>query len=179
MPYTPFGDWVDNTSPGITASRLTTMEAGIAAAMPVTAQAILTSGVMAPSTSYTAVKTDGSIDITVAAATGDVVMVGVSGRSTNEAGYLFLDAASMVSGSPVNYISGGTGSSEGVQAWQMNNLSTDYRGFGGSVLYTLASGDISSGNLTLRLFFKYATTARGFALSSNDPLHFWVVNLHH
>lgn len=85
--------------------------------------------------------------ITVAAVTGDILEVAVNGLWGAEAPNAFLDVATMVSGSPVNYISGGA--LQGVAGWV--GPSSGFAMPTGTMIYTVQAGDISGGNVVLQL----------------------------
>lgn len=121
---------------------------------------------------------DSNLDLTVTAKAGDVLLITLSARWSNEAVSTGVDAATMVSGSPVNYISGGAGGAShfGVQGWFAAgsvNATT-----GTAILYTVQAGDVSAGTVTLRLRYRGSTsgthTMKG---DSNNPIQFGVVNL--
>jgi hypothetical protein len=120
----------------------------------------------------------GPADLVVAAEAGDVLAVSLSALLGAEAVNGCLDMATIVSSSPVNYVSGNDGgaSSLGVQAW-LGPASASGNA-AGTVFYTVASGDIDGGNVTLRL--RYRTTAatnKTLNASANQPLQHSVVNL--
>jgi hypothetical protein len=143
-----------------------------------TARAVRTSSdITLNSTSWANVDT--GIDIVVPAQAGDVLLVALSALFGTENVVGFLDVATIVSGSPVNYISGGAGgaSHQGVTSWRGHD-STVYKGAGGTIQYVVQSGDISGGNVTLRLRYRTASAAnKTLYASSNIPLHWSVVNL--
>jgi hypothetical protein len=132
------------------------------------------------SASYTAVDT--ALDLTLPAVVGDIIEVGISVRAdfTSNNRFIFQDAATMVSGSPVNYLSGAGASGEGVQAWLVENVNT-WRNCGGSVLYTVVSGDLSGGNVTVRWLARLnvGTVSRKLSADANHPAHFFMKNLGH
>jgi hypothetical protein len=120
----------------------------------------------------------GPADLVVAAEAGDVLAVSLSALLGAEAVNGCLDMATIVSSSPVNYVSGNDGgaSSLGVQAW-LGPASASGNA-AGTVFYTVASGDIAGGNVTLRL--RYRTTAatnKTLNASADQPLQHSVVNL--
>lgn len=99
---------------------------------------------------------DGSarnLDIVLNAKAGDWVELGISARTDAGAVTLYLDFASIVSSSPVNYVSGGA--ADGIQGWSGVNGQTTP--IGGNVLYQVQAGDIESGQVRFRL--RYRTTA--------------------
>lgn len=124
----------------------------------VAAVARLTTGNLAlASTSWVDVST--SIDLVLAASTGDWVEVDLDARVlAEEANNLYFDAVTVVAGSPVTWLSSGTsasGAHEAQPAWTMPSA---YKGsISGSVLYQVQSGDISSGQVRIRL--RYYTDA--------------------
>jgi hypothetical protein len=136
-----------------------------------------TSGsIVVSSTSWT--NLDTGMDLVLAAATGDCIEVSVNGFWNQEAGQNgFLDVATIVSGSPVNYFVTGTGSpSEGIPAWSAEPSRYTY--IGAPWIYTLQAGDISSGTVTLRLRCQNPVggTKTLFAISA-IPFYFQAKNL--
>ena len=120
-----------------------------------------------------------NISITLEAQVGDCLEVGASLRwehsINNEA---FVDAYTIVAGAPVNLISGA--STHGVQAWYGGASTTpQVNGCGGSVMYTVVSGDLSSGQVTIRPYARLATATpvRVIYCRTIMPFHFWVKNL--
>jgi D-alanyl-D-alanine dipeptidase len=137
-----------------------------------------TDGAISGITSTTFADTDSATDLTIAAAAGDVLLIGASGRWVNGSGseYGFLDAVTLVSSSPVNYVSGAGSTGEGVQAW--SSLEDAKESFGGAIMYTVVAGDLESGNVTLRMRHRAgAATNITLQASTTQPLDFWVVNL--
>lgn len=95
-----------------------------------------------------------SLDLTLTAQAGDLLIVGVSGQWSSGGQLAWLDVVTRVSGSAVNSIADNgsapaNGAGFGVDAWfGLNSVTSPCSG---SVMYTLVSGDISSGTVTLRL----------------------------
>jgi hypothetical protein len=122
---------------------------------------------------------DTGLDLTLTAASGDTVEVGISSywQGTNTTAY--LDVATVVSGSPVTYFSNGTGTpaSEGVACWRSpgNTVGT----VAGSVMLTLGSGDVSGGEVVLRIRIRDTDSVNSKRLraDSDQPLQFWAKNL--
>jgi len=150
---------------------------GNVAGLP-SAHAIRTSAnITLNNTSWTNVDT--GLDLVIPAQAGDVLMVMASMLVGNENISLYLDAATIVSGSPVNYISQGAGgaSSQGVAAWRGWD-NTIRPTLGGGVFYTVVSGDIDSGNVTLRLRYRTSAGSNKTLFANADvPFHWSVVNL--
>lgn len=126
-------------------------------------------------TSWTDVS--GPSDLVVAASAGDLLLVGLSCRWAAEAVSACLDMATIVSASPVNYVSGGGGASDdGVSGW------FGYASLGDSagapVHYAVQAGDISGGNVTLRLRYRTTTAANKTLYGSSVfPLQYSVINM--
>lgn len=120
-----------------------------------------------------------SIDLTIAAVTGDKICISLSGifdAGSGSGNWTAIDAATRVSAADVNFVSNGTGTPEnlGVPAW-FNWESPDT--LNGEWIYTVQAGDISGGNVTLR--FKYKTGAasnRTLRAATGQPLTAWVKN---
>jgi hypothetical protein len=128
-------------------------------------------------TSWTDVS--GPADLSISASTGDLIEVGVSFLWGNENVESYLDYATLVSASPVNYISGGTAgaTNRGVVGWQ-SVLGGANIGACGSMLYVVQAGDISGGTVTLRLRYRTSSGADKTLFATSDiPLHLFVKNM--
>jgi hypothetical protein len=124
------------------------------------------------------VDVDTDLDITLAAAVDDVIEVGVNGFWNTEGVNAQLDAVTVVSGSPVTSFSSGTGTPAGDGCGGWFAVSSVAVPVGGPVMLKLVSGDISGGQVTLRLRAK--TTAlftRTLFASATNPLQFSAKNL--
>lgn len=122
----------------------------------------------------------GISDITLTASTGDTIEVAFSAWANNStAVQLHFDCVTIVSASPVNSIgSGGTPSDSnvGVAAWAIASSAAGKSG--GSVMYTLQSGDISGGTVTLRMRDKpNGSTDRVIGGTAVSPICFTAKNL--
>lgn len=129
--------------------------------------------VAATSASWGAIATDS--DVSVAAVAGDVLQVGVSILSPNAAMYTFLDAATMVSGSPVNWVSTGTSThDDGVFGW-FNSVAVALQTgrVGGSVPYTVKPDDVVNGVVTFRFYAKNAGGTANYTVNSSNPAMFY------
>jgi hypothetical protein len=106
---------------------------------------------------------------------GDVIEVSLNTRWNNENVFGRLDVATIVSGSSVNYFSSGTGTplGDGIFGWTGQNSLYIY--LGAPFRYTLQSGDISSGTVTLRLRYQTATAANKTLVRA--PIRFMAQNL--
>lgn len=112
---------------------------------------------------------DTGIDLTLAAVAGDEIEYTISLYCNSANNALKFDVATIVSGSPVNYFGGAGGADSGVPGWWAP--ASQDGGISGGVLYTVQAGDISGGNVVLRLRVNPAnTTARIIAASSATPL---------
>lgn len=141
-----------------------------------TARAVRTSGnITLNSTTWANVDT--GLDIAVAAQAGDVLMVPLSATFGTENVYAYLDAATIVSGSPVNYVSGqGGATDDGVSGWWGG--ANQYSAVGTAIQYVVQAGDISGGVVTLRLRYRTETAAnKTLYASADNPLQWSVVNL--
>jgi hypothetical protein len=95
-----------------------------------------------------------ALDLTLTAQAGDILEVGVSGQWSSGGQTAWLDVVTRVSGSPVNSVAENgaapaNGAGFGVDAWF--GIAGATHPCSGSVLYTLVSGDISGGTVTIRL----------------------------
>lgn len=118
--------------------------------------------------------------VTVAAASGDLVMLGVSIRTEGSAiaNSTRFDVGTIVSAAVVNYVSSlsGTASAQGISAWF--HFGSEEYPMSGEVPYVVQAGDISGGNVefSLRAWLSGAGT-HTLAADSDAPLLFWVRNL--
>lgn len=145
------------------------------------ARAVRTSGDVALGTvaSPTWANIDTGIDLVLTAAAGDFIEYNISGLLDNGAADTYFDVATVVGGSPVNYLTNGTGTPPvgGANGWF--GPSGAVRAVTGALLSgALVSGDISGGTVTLRLrYSKASSNARTFYANSADPLIVWAKNL--
>jgi hypothetical protein len=151
-------------------------DAGSAGTVVASARAKRTAGdVVTNSTTWA--NFDTGLDLTIAAASGDVLEVNLSAFCENQAVNLAFDAATIVSAAPVNYVGTAGGASDsGVMGWFA--VASAYANIGTSVQYVVQAGDISGGNVVLRLRYKSASaTNRTVWANTNAPVHFSVKNL--
>lgn len=122
---------------------------------------------------------DTGLDLTIAAAATDWLAVSVSGRlaAGSATTHTFFDIATIVSGSPVNYFGvGGGASDEGLNGLRIAD--TLDLPLAGTYLYQVQAGDISGGNVTLRLRTRQGVAGnRAFVAGSTNPFKWWVANL--
>ena len=120
---------------------------------------------------------DTGLDLTLTAASGEIIEVCISARWGSQALIAGLDVVTLVGGSPVNSISGANGAAGyGVQSWSATSGSE--QAVGGAILYTLVSGDISSSTVTLRLRYRTASASnKGLYAESDLPFHWYAKNL--
>lgn len=124
-----------------------------------------------------------NLSLTVAAVAGDILGIGVNGEWGGENHYGELTAATIVSSSPVNYIDTGTGTpgTSGVMGWTDIGDSVAPgagQNITGEWLYTIQAGDISGGNVTVRLY-GYAYGTKNIMCMAGYPLQFYVKNYGH
>jgi hypothetical protein len=117
---------------------------------------------------------DTAMDLVLAADAGDWVEVAASGLwgSENVTGY--LDVVTMVGSTVTNsFAENGavSASSGGITAWRIDG--TAVRSFGGSYFYKLVAGDISSGNVTLRLRYRTGTATNKTLFSTTLARFVW------
>ena len=125
-------------------------------------------------------------DLVLNAATGDVIEAVPSSILNSPANPVFFDVVTIVSSSPVNAFgrggavttnTNGASDSQGVSGWHQPGTGKDGT-LQGSCYYTLVSGDISGGTVTLRM--RYATSAASTRLliaTVNNPFQWFVRNL--
>lgn len=121
---------------------------------------------------------DTGLDLVIPAVVGDWIEVSVSGVFSTEVVNARLDAVSMVAGSPVNSWADDAApdnTHNGVGAW------AGFSGFacavGGSIIRQVAAGDLSGGNVTLRLRYRTVTALnKTLFASAINPLSFMAHN---
>ncbi len=124
---------------------------------------------------------DTGLDLVLAAAVNDVIEVSLSALVGNESPDLYLDCVTIVGGSPVNSFgnAGAVSASPpkyGIASWRC--AGSQYCPIGAPHRYTVVSGDISSGNVTLRLRGATSTnTSRSIFAGTNYALQFLARNL--
>jgi hypothetical protein len=150
------------------------------------AEATLTSGsITLNQTAVTAVST--SLDLTIDAASGDLVEYGISAIINEVATAVIFDVYTMPSGSAVNPFGAGVSASSattaGVPGWLVTVSESVASGSAqavrlqGSYTRLLVSGDVSGGSTVLRLYYAKAdTTARTLYALTNIPLKVWAKN---
>lgn len=120
---------------------------------------------------------DTGLDLTLAAAAGDIVEVGLSGLIQGGPD-LYLDAVTIVSSTVTNSI-GHNGAvvatGNGVVAWRGN--ASVYTSVGGPMWYKVVSGDVSGGNILLRLRYRTSSATNATLWGNTDlPLVFTARN---
>jgi hypothetical protein len=125
-------------------------------------------------------------DLVLNATAGDVIEAVPSVILNSTANTIYFDAVTIVSSSPVNGFgrggavttnTNGGSDSQGVSGWYAASTGAD-RTIQGSCYYTLVSGDISGGTVTLRM--RYATSAVATTVlvaTVNNPFQWFVRNL--
>ena len=137
-----------------------------------------TAGSVVATTSWQPVDSAGAHDLVIEAQTGDVLVVAVSAQWDPAATNGRLDAVTInASGTPVGSFSGTYGAtSTGVAAWL--GASGVITGVGGSVMRTITSGEIFSGQVTVRLMLRSDSAAsKTLIATAADPLQFSVRNI--
>ena len=124
---------------------------------------------------------DTGMDLVVPAAAGDLIECSVSGTWGVEANQGMLDVVSIVSGNPVNsWATNGApvppATTQGVQAWRGD--SGVVAAANGVISRRVVAGDISGGNVTLRLrcVMSYATPAKTLYATSQLPFIWQAIN---
>lgn len=124
---------------------------------------------------------DTGMDLTLTAVSGDTVEVAVSAWYGNEAVTASLDVVTMVSASPVNSLATGAAPDNanfGIAGLRIASTSAVVANASACIMYTLQSGDISGGAVTLRLRYRTSTAAnRTLNATAAVPLHFSAKNL--
>lgn len=127
-------------------------------------------------TSTTPVAVSGPSDLIVRASTGDMIFLGIVAMPTAAtAQSMRFDYATMVSGSPVNYLSSGNGTPLAVPPhWYIG--SAEVVTAQGHHPYIVQSSDISSGTVTFRLYYSVSGT-RTVNADSTQPLILSAINI--
>jgi hypothetical protein len=116
--------------------------------------------------------------LTVAAASGDLLMIGISAVIASDTEGMRVDVGTIVSAAVVNYVSSlsGTPATIGIPPWAgISNVTSP---IGVTLPYVVQSGDISGGNVELGLRAWLASgTSRIVQASTTSPLVFWVQNM--
>lgn len=137
-----------------------------------------TAGDITISTTTAGADLSGVADVVVAAATGDLLMVGASARveSSNTSSLRF--DVKFITGATENYVSSltTTPAGQGISAWFLF-ASEEYQ-LSGEIPYVVQAADISGGNCTLSLR-AWLSGAQNWVISadSDAPVLFWVRNL--
>jgi hypothetical protein len=116
-------------------------------------------------------------NLVVAAAAGDLLHIGIDASLAVDTESVRVDVASIVSASPVNYVSSLTGTplAVGIPGWGWS--ATTLNRLGHVIPYVAQAGDISGGNITLSLRgWLSSGTSRSFEASATVPLVFWTQN---
>lgn len=123
---------------------------------------------------------DTNLDITLSGVVaGDIVEVWASGAYGSQDVTNQMFCATIVGGSPVNYITSGSSSAVPVMAWGKELSTEDFPPIAGGDEYVLQSGDISSGSVLLRLRYKTGTAAN-LTLFANSAAPFrWGAKAYH
>lgn len=121
---------------------------------------------------------DNSLDIVIAAVEGDWVEVGMAGIWGNAAVNGYLDAVSVVAGSPVTSWGTDAAPDNTHAPSQWVGVASRFDPISGSLIRRLDAGDVSGGNLTLRVRYRTlsATNKVLFAVTAT-PFVFWAHNL--
>lgn len=116
-----------------------------------------------------------ALRLTLAATTGDILMVGCSILVTQGGtGEAIIDSATIVTGAIVNQFSPGTN--------HVGHLYTSaaLRSGGATLTYAVQAGDISGGNVVVSLTFINSDAAAGTLRAASDyALRYWAMNLGH
>lgn len=123
----------------------------------------------------------GITPLTVDASAGDLIGFSVNMLALVPTDTALFDAATIVSGSPVNYFSGetGTASNLGLPGWYSPSALDQGAGeIDGTAYYIVQAGDIAAGQVTVGLRFRAAgaTADPTIAADANGPLITALVN---
>lgn len=159
-----------------TFASLPAIGSGSGTTVRVVLQAPLTSGNVTVADS---VLTQVGSDLTIAAAAGDRIRADISCLVNGGSAIpVQFEAATRVSNADTNYFSSGNGTSlkpGGVPPWYCEL--TNFHGPRGGGFYTVQSGDISGGNVTVRLYAFGAGGTRAVVASAVYPMSWSLTNL--
>lgn len=108
-------------------------------------------------------------DLTLAASAGDVVQVDLSALTGNEAADVYLDAVTLVAAVVTNsFATAGAvaATGQGVMAWR--GTGGVYGSPGGSIFYKLVAGDVSGGNVVIRLRYRTGAATNKTLFATSD-----------
>lgn len=111
----------------------------------------------------------GPTDIVLAADAGDVIQVSIACAVGNEATDLYLDVVTIVSAAVTNSFAqqgAVSATSQGIMNWR--SIPGTFNSPGGPFWYKLVSGDISSGNVTLRLRYRTSSATNKTIFAGTD-----------
>lgn len=111
-------------------------------------------------------------DLTVDAATGDLITVEFGGLYNSSTPTVSMDCATIVSAAGVNWFGSGeptTSTGNGVHGWGKMLATAALVAFGASATLVVQAGDISGGTVTLRMRYRASSTITLFA-STTNPL---------
>jgi hypothetical protein len=143
-------------------------------ALKIATSGFVTSGNVTVTTSFTQI----GPELTVAAVTGDILVVDIEVLLANSSPDVQFDASTRVSGADANWWSTGTSSSRnpgGVGSWYVQGARFDSPH--GSARYTVQAGDIVAGNVTVRLQAFSTAATRDMNANASYPLRWWLTNL--
>lgn len=120
---------------------------------------------------------DTGLDLVVDAEAGDIIQVSVSLRTSSAAVFKSFDVCTVVAGSPVNYFGSGevtSTSGNGITGLTCISGAIDFQA--ATAYYIVQAGDISGGQVTLRLRTR-GSGLTNYAINSTttDPLDFAAV----
>lgn len=121
---------------------------------------------------------DNGLDLVLAAREGDSIEVGISAQAAEEALDGYLDVATVVAGSPVNYFGTAGGASDrGIAAWILAVSAVSSPA--GAIHRTLTAGDIDGGTVRLRLRYRTSSASNKTLRASSAivPLQWYAKNL--
>lgn len=136
-------------------------------------QAVRTSGDITISNTGSFGNVDTGIDLVFAAQTGDIIELGANALLKSSSQQLIVTASTIVSGSVVNNLASGTSTEKPIHNWSKYNNAPSSGIMAGGVIYTLQSGDISGGNVTIRLRALVGSGTSDFHATSGNPLIWW------
>ena len=116
-------------------------------------------------------------DLTVPAAAGHIIEITMEMLCSDSGADLQFDAATRVSAADVNFFSTGTNTSRfpgGLGNWYVQT--GRFESPRGTARLTLVGGDVSGGNVTVRLYGQVPAGSRVIFANSTYPLRVWLTN---
>lgn len=156
------------------AGTVTTVEGGGVGSPAGTAAHVrrVATGTISLGSSFAAV--DSAMDLTIDAASGDLIEAVARVISDGGSGATILDAATIVSSAITSYFASGSSTPSDNGSAYANGA---YQGVTMATFHRLTSGDVAAGAVTVRFIGKYAGSAKGILSDADNMVYFAIKNL--